>query len=38
VADGFGVARDLAWLPMILPLWNRLPDLADVYLRLFFLR
>jgi hypothetical protein len=28
----------LAWLPMMLPLWNRLPDLAGVYLRLFFVR
>jgi hypothetical protein len=28
----------LAWLPLMLPLWNRLPDLAAVYLRLFFLR
>jgi hypothetical protein len=28
----------LAWLPMMLPLWNRLPDLAAVYLRLFFVR
>jgi hypothetical protein len=28
----------LAWLPMMLPLWNRLPDLAEVYLRLFFIR
>jgi hypothetical protein len=25
-------------LPMMLPLWNRLPDLAAVYLRLFFVR
>jgi len=28
----------LAWLPMMLPLWNRLPDLAAVHLRLFFVR
>jgi len=28
----------LAWLPMMLPLWNRLLDLAAVYLRLFFVR
>ena len=28
----------LAWLPLMLPLWNRLPDLAAVYLRLFFIR
>jgi hypothetical protein len=28
----------LAWLPVMLPLWNRLPDLAAVYLRLFFVR
>jgi hypothetical protein len=28
----------LAWLLMMLPLWNRLPDLAAVYLRLFFVR
>jgi hypothetical protein len=28
----------LAWLPIMLLLWNRLPDLAAVYLRLFFVR
>jgi len=28
----------LAWLPLMLPLWNRLPDLAAVYLRLFCIR
>lgn len=28
----------LAWLPMMLPLGNRLPDLAAVYLRLFLVR
>jgi hypothetical protein len=37
VVAGTAVFVSLAWLPVTMPLLNALPDLAAVYLRLFFL-